>query len=284
MATWSSNPSVPHTGGTFDFPENTGEEDIVYTITYEDGGCSASTTYTVSGATPPPPPTCLSSFTLTQIEKDVCEATYSAQTKNCEGKIISTRPTLSYDQNKVKVTSNPVSEGMIIVGWRYDLSTNGNPGERVKDQNVTFTSPIGEVSSSITFGDCCKPLSPAPIAQPTLYNDKTKNYVQVRVAIKPNGSTPSIAPTRGTVQFKYIIVWGPCTEGGTPFETEGTFNGAYDYTITINREECTGAGHPYRDVLSFTTSNINGNLGAMDCVDYIYRNANEVYDNEIPNK
>lgn len=49
MGTWSSNPSVPHTGATFNFPANsTGANDIVYTITYtDDNGCTASTTYTV---------------------------------------------------------------------------------------------------------------------------------------------------------------------------------------------------------------------------------------------
>ena len=48
MATWNSTPSVPHTGGTFNFPQNTTNNDIVYTIKYtDDNGCTASTTYTV---------------------------------------------------------------------------------------------------------------------------------------------------------------------------------------------------------------------------------------------
>lgn len=48
MATWNSNPSVPHTGGTFNFPQNTTNNDIVYTINYtDDNGCTASTTYLV---------------------------------------------------------------------------------------------------------------------------------------------------------------------------------------------------------------------------------------------
>ena len=48
MATWNSTPSVPHTGGTFNFPQNTTNNDIVYTIRYtDDNGCTASTTYTV---------------------------------------------------------------------------------------------------------------------------------------------------------------------------------------------------------------------------------------------
>ena len=48
MATWNSTPSVPHTGGTFNFPQNTTSNDIVYTIKYtDDNGCTASTTYTV---------------------------------------------------------------------------------------------------------------------------------------------------------------------------------------------------------------------------------------------
>lgn len=48
MATWNSNPLVPHTGGTFNFPQNTTNDDIVYTITYtDDNGCIASTTYLV---------------------------------------------------------------------------------------------------------------------------------------------------------------------------------------------------------------------------------------------
>ena len=48
MATWNSNPSVPHTGGTFNFPQNTTDNDIVYTIEYtDDNGCNASTTYLV---------------------------------------------------------------------------------------------------------------------------------------------------------------------------------------------------------------------------------------------
>lgn len=48
MATWNSTPSVPHTGGTFNFPQNTTTNDIVYTIKYtDDSGCTASTTYTV---------------------------------------------------------------------------------------------------------------------------------------------------------------------------------------------------------------------------------------------
>lgn len=45
--TWSSNPSVPNTGGTFDFPTATTE--VVYTINYTDNnGCTATTTYTVT--------------------------------------------------------------------------------------------------------------------------------------------------------------------------------------------------------------------------------------------
>lgn len=48
MATWNSNPSVPHTGGTFNFPQNTTDNDIVYTIEYtDDNGCNTSTTYLV---------------------------------------------------------------------------------------------------------------------------------------------------------------------------------------------------------------------------------------------
>ena len=48
MATWNSNPSVSHTGGTFNFPQNTTDNDIVYTISYtDDNGCNASTTYLV---------------------------------------------------------------------------------------------------------------------------------------------------------------------------------------------------------------------------------------------
>ena len=48
MATWNSTPSVPHTGGTFNFPQNTTDNDIVYTIEYtDDNGCNASTTYLV---------------------------------------------------------------------------------------------------------------------------------------------------------------------------------------------------------------------------------------------
>ena len=43
MATWNSTPSVPHTGGTFNFPQNTTNNDIVYTIRYtDDNGCTAS--------------------------------------------------------------------------------------------------------------------------------------------------------------------------------------------------------------------------------------------------
>ena len=42
MATWNSTPSVPHTGGTFNFPQNTTDNDIVYTIEYtDDNGCNA---------------------------------------------------------------------------------------------------------------------------------------------------------------------------------------------------------------------------------------------------
>jgi len=53
MATWNSTPNVPHTDdGTFNFPKNTTDDDIVYTINYtDDSGCTASTTYTV--------PTCI---------------------------------------------------------------------------------------------------------------------------------------------------------------------------------------------------------------------------------
>lgn len=48
MATWNSTPSVPHTGGTFNFPQNTTNNDIVYTISYtDDNGCTASITYLV---------------------------------------------------------------------------------------------------------------------------------------------------------------------------------------------------------------------------------------------
>lgn len=48
MATWNSTPDVPHTGGTFNFPQNTTNNDIVYTINYtDDNGCTASTTYLV---------------------------------------------------------------------------------------------------------------------------------------------------------------------------------------------------------------------------------------------
>ena len=48
MATWNSTPSVPHTGGTFNFPQNTTNNDIVYTISYtDDNGCTASITYPV---------------------------------------------------------------------------------------------------------------------------------------------------------------------------------------------------------------------------------------------
>ncbi len=48
MATWSVTPSVPHTGNTFNFPENTGTTSKNYTITYvDDNNCSVSTTYTV---------------------------------------------------------------------------------------------------------------------------------------------------------------------------------------------------------------------------------------------
>lgn len=48
MATWNSTPDVPHTGGTFNFPQNTTNNDIVYTIEYtDDNGCTASTTYLV---------------------------------------------------------------------------------------------------------------------------------------------------------------------------------------------------------------------------------------------
>ena len=48
MATWNSNPSVSHTSGTFNFPQNTTNNDIVYTIEYtDDNGCNASTTYLV---------------------------------------------------------------------------------------------------------------------------------------------------------------------------------------------------------------------------------------------
>jgi len=44
---WSSNPIVPHTGGTFNFPTATTE--VVYTINYTDNnGCTATTTYTVT--------------------------------------------------------------------------------------------------------------------------------------------------------------------------------------------------------------------------------------------
>ena len=51
MATWSSDPIVPHTGGTFDFPTATTE--VVYTINYTDNnGCTATTTYTVTPTKP----------------------------------------------------------------------------------------------------------------------------------------------------------------------------------------------------------------------------------------
>ena len=66
MGTWScSDSTVPHTGGTFNFPKNTGTTEKEYYIYYtDDNGCSGSTKYTVgTGCTP----TCQSAFTYTTV-------------------------------------------------------------------------------------------------------------------------------------------------------------------------------------------------------------------------
>ena len=59
MDEWQSNPNVPHTGSTFNFPTNTSSEEITYEITYTpDNGCSAKTTYTIGTGCEPTPCDC----------------------------------------------------------------------------------------------------------------------------------------------------------------------------------------------------------------------------------
>ena len=87
MGTWScSDSTVPHTGGTFNFPKNTGTTEKEYYIYYtDDNGCSGSTKYTVgTGCTP-----CQSAFTYTTVSGCLDWARYevnngivSAETKS----------------------------------------------------------------------------------------------------------------------------------------------------------------------------------------------------------
>ena len=88
MGTWScSDSTVPHTGGTFNFPKNTGTTEKEYYIYYtDDNGCSGSTKYTVgTGCTP----TCQSAFTYSTVSGcldwaryEVINGIVSAETKS----------------------------------------------------------------------------------------------------------------------------------------------------------------------------------------------------------
>lgn len=99
MGTWScSDSTVPHTGGTFDFPKNSGTTEKEYYIYYtDDNGCSGSTKYTVgTGCTP-----CQSAFTYstvsgcldwsrydsdgTTVSAETESYTITGESKDCDG-------------------------------------------------------------------------------------------------------------------------------------------------------------------------------------------------------
>ena len=266
MAEWSSNPSVPHSGGTFNFPANTTSEDKVYTINYiDDNGCSTSTTYTVQAST------CLSSFTATEIESSFCSVTYSARTKDCQG-IIPPRlePTVDYDSSKFICLITEIRDGFDVLGHQIRISTISN-GKRVYgDYTFTIHSTVGDASSSFTSSfDCCREPIDKPLVKPTFIDDLTKNYISIGVAI--DSLVPVAEPTGGTVSYDWEMKWGPCPGETIPFIITGTYSGEYGNFIDINREECTGMT-PYKELLSFTTTNIVGNLTGPDCITYTYEN------------
>jgi len=138
MATWNSTPSVPHTGGTFNFPQNTTSNDMVYTIKYtDDSGCTASTTYTV--------PTCncdkygWTASTLYEDAKDNVGGTVGTSLSSAGTLVLYDKP------NWVEYLTASTSQDVIS----YICKAKYNGG-RPRRGDVIFRSPDGNCEFSST--------------------------------------------------------------------------------------------------------------------------------------
>jgi hypothetical protein len=139
MATWSSNPSVPHTGGTFEFPKNTGSNSISYTISYtSDTNCTASTICVVPAGESCQPKKCnCDDFTFTgniEIPYDggtgILIGTYTVPDK-CDGTI--TANTSSEDW----VTNISCSNGNV------NANVSKHTGELPRNSTITLSTSDG---------------------------------------------------------------------------------------------------------------------------------------------
>jgi hypothetical protein len=153
MGTWScSDSTVPHTGGTFNFPKNEGTTEKEYYIYYtDDNGCSGSTKYTVgTGCTP-----CQSAFTYTTVSgcldwarhevssNDIVSAetesyTITGESKDCNG-------------NYKEVTFS-CAEGPNTL-WTADITHTGTSyTAKVYRKMGVYQTYIGGVPSTLTNG------------------------------------------------------------------------------------------------------------------------------------
>lgn len=140
MATWNSTPSVPHTGGTFNFPQNTTNNDIVYTISYtDDNGCTASTTYLV--------PSCDCSvygFVSRNISVD------SSSVTQIVAESLSSANTLTFSSSKSSnwITFNSVET---LEKKMYKCNVTENTSQDIRRGFAVFTSNDGcEFTANVT--------------------------------------------------------------------------------------------------------------------------------------
>lgn len=210
MATWNSNPSVPHTGGTFNFPQNTTNKDIVYTIEYtDDNGCTASTTYLV--------PSCEGeTCTCSQINVSITELNISADSALTQVGNITTNdcaPNVTYE------STQPT--------WLSGVTTGTN-NIRIKcSKNTAYNSRSGSVNIKMN-GTTCSTVNVTQKGKPAPQHRVSTNL------IISNGSSGSLRVTGSTYTAEFVIA-GPNAGTGTLTGTltadardKMTFSGRWD--------------------------------------------------------
>ena len=207
MATWNSNPSVPHTGGTFNFPQNTTDNDIVYTIEYtDDNGCNASTTYLV--------PSC--DCSCSQINVSITELNISADSALTQVGDITTNdcaPNVTYE------STQPT--------WLSGVTTGTN-NIRIKcSKNTAYNSRSGSVNVKMN-GTTCSTVNVTQKGKPAPQYSVSTNL------IISNGSSGSLRVTGSTYTAEFVIA-GPNAGTGTLTGTltsdtrdKMTFSGRWD--------------------------------------------------------
>ena len=210
MATWNSTPDVPHTGGTFNFPQNNTDNDIVYTIEYtDDNGCTASTTYLV--------PSCEGeTCTCSQINVSITELNISDDSALTQVGDITTNdcaPNVTYE------STQPT--------WLSGVTTGTN-NIRIKcSKNTAYSSRSGSVNIKMN-GTTCSTVNVTQKGKPAPQYPVSTNL------IISNGSSGSLRVTGSTYTAEFAIA-GPNAGTGTLTGTltadardKMTFSGQWD--------------------------------------------------------